>query len=58
VGKGFIGERVAVRATCHDGVVEVCLGAHAIGRVDLRAERAMPRRRLSLSTLARPAGAG
>lgn len=58
VGKGFIGERVAVRATCHDGVVEVCLGSHAIGRVDLRAERAMPRRRLSLATLARSAGAG
>lgn len=58
VGKGFIGERVAVRPTGRDGVVEVCLGPHAIGLLDLNAEPRSPRRRASLATLAQPADAG
>jgi transposase InsO family protein len=58
VGKAFTGERVAVRSTRHDGVVDVCLGPHRIGQLNLHAAPRSPRRRASLATLARPADAG
>jgi hypothetical protein len=32
----LIGERVALRVASTDGVYDVCLGPHPVGRIDLR----------------------